>query len=339
MDQQTGPSPDQILFDHLLGAVKAQALGVAAEVGIADALGDEARSAAWVAQCTGSDAGAIYRLLRMLAGLGIFRQLPDGTFANSQASALLRSGAPMPLRDTARWLLGPAAWKALGGLLGSVRTGRPAFAEVHGKSPFDYVRENPEAGKVFHAMFTGFNKLMTPALAGAWDFSGVRQVADIGGGHGSMLTAILERNPGVTGILFDRPEVVFEAKQHIEAAGVTERIQLVGGDFFDAVPSGADAYLLKYVLHDWQDQDAVRILRNCRRALAAEGRILIIEQVLSDGPEGNFGRIEDIEMLAMTGGKERTDAEWRELLESASLRVGRLVPTPSPYSIIEALPA
>jgi len=203
---------------------------------------------------------------------------------------------------------------------------------------FEHFARNPELSKVFNDAMTGFSSVIIPALVESYDFSGIRTLADIAGGHGAVLTAILEKHPGMTGILFDVDHVIAGARPKIEVQGLAGRVSTASGDFFEAVPPGADAYVMKHILHDWDDEKAALILSNIRKVLPKDGRVIVIEAVIPPGNEPGLGKILDLEMLVMPGGRERTEEEFRALFERAGFTLTRLIPTASPLSILEAKP-
>jgi hypothetical protein len=228
-------------------------------------------------------------------------------------------------------------WDAWGRALHSVRTGEPAFTHLHGMDAFAYLEGHPEAAATFNAGMTGRAASADVAVARTYDFSGVRTIVDVGGGHGLLLSTILEAYPAARGILLDLPSVAAGARERIAAAGLAGRCDVIAGDFFASVPPGGDCYLLANVIHDWDDDRAVAILRSCQRAMADGGRVLIIEAVLPTGNEPHPGKVGDLQMLVITGGRERTAAEYRALLTAGGFRSGRVVPTASPVSVVEGI--
>jgi hypothetical protein len=311
-----------------------QALGVVAELAIADRLAGGPRTADELAEETGSDGCSLYRLLRALASVGVFTEGEDGRFALTPTAELLRTGVPGSQRYSAIITAGEihAAW---GELLHSVKTGEPGFQKRHGVSFFQYILANPQR----HAMYdSAMNEIHGPEsepMLDAYDFSGVSTVVDIGGGNGMLLEAILRRHPSIRGTLFELPEVAQRARASFANTDIADRLAFVGGDFFQTVPS-ADAFVLRHVVHDWQDADAEAILRNCRKAMRPEARILVIETVLPPGDQPCFGKWLDLMML-LVGGRERTEEQYRRLFSAAGLRLSRIVPTAHEVSVIEAV--
>ncbi|HET6467429.1 MAG TPA: methyltransferase [Geminicoccaceae bacterium] len=320
------------------GAWIGQAVHVAARLGIADLLGDGPKPPAALAAATGTDATALYRLLRALASLGVFAEDAGGRFTLTPLAEGLRSDAPGSLRGYAIMMGEEWHWRAWGELLESVRTGGSAFERVHGCELFRYFAEHPEAARVFNAAMTSRTGQETAAVTGAYDWP-AGTIVDVGGGQGALLTAILARRPEARGILFDLPHVIDAARRPIEEKGLAARCELVGGDFFDRVPAGGDLYLIKRVLHDWDDGRAAAILRCCRAAMAADARLLVIEHVLPPGNAPSWGKLLDLQMLVLTpGGQERDEAGFHGLLATAGFRLERVLPAGPTASLIEALP-
>jgi hypothetical protein len=224
-----------------------------------------------------------------------------------------------------------------GNLLYSVQTGKPAWGHVHGAEVFDYFAANPEQSEIFNHAMTDGSQAIAPLVAEAYDFSGINRLADIAGGHGYLLAQILKANPNLKGILFDVPPVIAGADALLEAEGVAERVEKVSGDFFTSVSKGADAYIMKHIIHDWDSMRALRILQNINAAMSPEGKVLLVEVVVPEDNEPHYSKLLDLEMLASPGGVERTATEYRELLAAAGLRLTRIIQTRSPYSIIEAV--
>jgi hypothetical protein len=309
-----------------------QAVYVAAKLGIAELLQDGPRSAQELAEATGAHPRALYRLLRALASIGIFAE-EQGRFVLTLLGECLLDPA-MKALATVR---GEFQYHAWGELLSSVQSGRSAFEKVYGNPIFNYFTENPETGKLFDQAMTGVHGRETEAMLEAYDFTGIRTLADIGGGNGSVLTAILRRYPGMRGILFDLPGVAERAKANIQTAGLSGRCQVMAGDFFEAVPGGADASLMRHIIHDWDDDKSVTILRNCRRAMNQGVKLLVVEGVVPPGNEPSVSKFFDLAMLVLPGGMERTEEEYRHLFEAAGFRLARIVPTRTWVSVIEAV--
>jgi hypothetical protein len=232
-------------------------------------------------------------------------------------------------------MMGEEHYGAWGDLLHSIRTGQCAFEHAYGQNIFDYLASHPDQGKVFDAAMTGIHGRESAAMLDVYDFSDVGTLADVGGGNGSLLAATLQRYPGMHGLLFDMPRVVERARANLQAAGVGDRARVVGGSFFDEIPTGADAYLLRHIIHDWDDERSTLILKNCRQASTTGGRLLLVESVIPAGNEPSFGKLLDLNMLVMPGGAERTEQEYHQLLQAAGFELTRIVPTRADVDVIE----
>jgi len=230
-------------------------------------------------------------------------------------------------------------WRVWGDMLYSVETGKPAWGHVHGAEVFDYFAKNPRQAEIFNNAMTDMSASVAPAVVEAYDFSGINTLTDIAGGHGYLLAQILKANPTTSGILFDVPPVIAGAGAFFDKEGVAARVEKVTGDFFASVPKNADAYIMKHIIHDWDDERATKILRNINAAMPEDGKVLIVEVIVPEGNEPHQSKLVDLEMLVSPGGVERTEQEYRELLSAAGLRLTRIVPTKSPFSIIEGVRA
>jgi SAM-dependent methyltransferase len=319
------------------GSMVAQAISVAADLGVADALADGPRPVDDIATIVGADAPSLYRLLRALADVGVFEELDGRRFAATSLGDLLRRDGPDSLREWAIMMGRPFHRMAWTGLLGSVRTGEPAFEQVHGTTAWDHIRDHPEDGQVFDAAMTVASSRSLAAIADEYDFGSTGTVVDVGGGQGGLIAAILTANPGVRGVLFDLPHVV--ATRIVKEAGAGDRCEYVGGDFFDAVPAGGDVYLLANIIHDWDDEHAARILRNCREAMNPGGRVLLGEAVLPETTEPSPAKLIDLEMLVMNvrGARQRTESEYRDLFAAVGLRMSGIVGRFPPFDLVEAV--
>lgn len=330
------PPPEQTLLNHALGKWTSRAAYVAAKLGIADLLARGPKPVDELARATATHAPSLYRVLRALASLGIFEETADRTFRLTPAAEPLRSDVPGSLRAFTIMMGEPWSMRAWESILDSVRTGEPAFDAVHGKKIWEYFAERPQEGEIFNAAMVSFSEIETPAVLEAYDFSGIRCLADVGGGLGHLLAAVLRQHPAMHGILFDAEAVAPAARANLAKEGLADRARVVAGSFFETVPSGADACILKHILHDWDDERSSSILRSCRRALPAGGRVLVVDAVIGPGNAPELGKLIDLEMLVMTGkGRERTEAEFRSLLEASGFRLERIVPTASPVSVVE----
>lgn len=316
-----------------------QAIHVAAVLGISDHLAGSPLTAAELATATASDPAALYRLMRALAAAGVYRELPDGRFESTPMGEQLRADADSLIAGTASFIGQQSSWRAWGALEYSVRTGQNAFEFVHGENAWDFRASHPEESAIFDAAMTAQSRRVADAVLDAYDFSPFATVVDLGGGRGAMLAAILQRNPELRGTLLDLPHVVAGAPAVLARAGVASRCEVVAGDLFDSVPPGADAYVLKAILHDWQDDETIAILRNCRQSMRPDSTLIIMERVLSGPPygvESIASLFSDLNMLVGPGGLERTEAEFAAVLAEAGLRLIRVVRTTTDVSVVEA---
>jgi hypothetical protein len=332
------PHPSQQLAQMIVGSWVSRAISVAAKLQIADRLADGPRAAEELAAAAGVAPRPLYRLLRALAGVGAFARDADGRFRLNPLAEPLREGGPDSLRAFAV-MIGEEQNRCWDDLLETVRTGAPAFDRLYGRPAFAYLGEHPEQARIYDAAMTGISGRAMRAMLDAYDLSGVATLADVGGGLGTNLAAALGRYPAMRGLLFDLPCVVERARPRLEAAGVAGRCTVEGGDFFETAPGGADAYLLGNILHDWDDAKAGLILDNLRRAMPAGARLLVVEHVLPEGDGASFGKLLDLHMMAVTGGLERTEAEYRQLFAAHGFRLTRVVPTAGDISVVEGVPA
>lgn len=323
--------------DLLTGAWVAAGISAAARLGVADHMGDTPVGVDELARATGANEDALYRLLRMLAAAGVFREAADRRFALTDLGALLRRDHPDSMRGFAAYNGEPWHWRMWGELERSVRTGKPALPEDGSESLFEYLGGHQEAAAVFDAAMADLSNARDVSAISGYDFSQFGTVVDVGGGEGRLVRSVLASFPSVKGILYDLPVVIARARPIIASEGLTERCAVVGGSFFDAVPPGGDVYMLKQVLHDWPDEQALTILKNCQRALQPGGKVLIFELMVAEHGGPDIGKLSDIEMLVATGGRERTQAQYDALLSAAGLRTTRVFETRSPFSIIEAI--
>ena len=331
------PKLRQDLAQMITAYWTSQAIYVAAKLRIADQLTDGPRPAEELAVAAGVAPRPLYRVLRALAGVGVFAQEADGRFRLNPLAEPLREGGPDSLRAFAV-MLGEERYRCWGDVLQCVRTGETAFDRLYGRPIFAYLGEHPEQAKIFDAAMSGFSGRATRAVLDAYDLSDVGTLADVGGGNGTHLTSILGRYPAMRGVLFDQPHVVEPARPRLEAAGVAGRCAVEGGDFFKTAPRGADAYLLGHIIHDWDDAKAGLILDNIRRAMPAGAKLLLVEFVLPDGDGASFGKLLDLHMMVTTGGLERTESEYRQLFTTHGFRLTRVVPTAGDVSVVEGVP-
>jgi len=327
-------SPQELMNRMLTGYWTSQALYVAAKLGIPDLLTRGPCTAEDLAQAAKVHAPSLYRLLRGLASMGVFAEDGARRFSLTPLAECLRSEIPGSQRALAI-MIGEEHYQAWGELLYSVQTGKPAFDKVYGMPVFDFLSRNIEQAKIFDAAMVGVHGRETAAMTDAYDFTGIAVLADIGGGNGSLLTTVLKKYPAMQGILYDLPGVTERASANLEGAGLAERCQVESGSFFEAVPRGADAYLMRHIIHDWDDERAAKILRNIHQAMGEGGRLLVVEGVIAPGNEPSFSKLLDWTMLVIPGGKERTEAEFRKLYESSGFRLTRIVPTQAEVSVIE----
>jgi len=332
-------SPSDALRQMVNGYQVSRAVHVAAMLGIADLLADGPRGVEELATRTGSHAPTLYRVLRLLASVGVFAEDVEGRFGLTPRAECLQADVPGSLRAWTIMFGGPSFWASWGALPDSVRTGETAFPLVHGMDRWEYLARHPEESAAFDAAMTELSAGESAAVLDSYDFSGIGVLADVGGGKGGLLAAILAANPSMRGILLDQPHVVAGAAELLSQAGVADRCQIVGGSFFESVPGGADAYLLKSIIHDWPDEQAIAILRTCRAAMADGGKLLLLERIIRPGNEPDLAKLIDLIMLVMNGGRSRTADELDRLLATAGFRLGSTVRTASPLSVLEATPA
>lgn len=330
--------PVQQMIQMLAGFWVGKSLQIAASLRIADRLGDDASHAVEdLAAATGTYGPSLYRLMRALAGSGVFAEESPGRFRHTPLSRMLRSDHPTSLRAFFESVLGGGHYTAWGALEHSVRTGQTAFDHAHGQDVWAFFAANPKEGQTFDQAMTDMSVLFNPAIVKGYDYSPVRTLVDVGGGHGALLASILKANPSARGVLFDQPHVIGGARQRFADEGLAGRTQTVGGSFFESVPAGGDAYLMKFILHDWDDGRCNRILGNIHSASAPGARVLVVDTVVPAGNEPSLSKLMDLNMLAMTGGRERTEVEFADLFDSAGFELGKVHPTECPLSIVEGV--
>jgi len=322
----------------IIGFRTTQLVYVAAKLGIADLLEDGPKEASALASAVGADAGALNRLMRALASLEIFAQRPDGRFELTPLARTLRSHAPGSLRDLAMLYGDDWVWDAYGNMLHSVMTGLPAFDRVHGQTFYSYLDLHADAATAFDRGMTAYSELETAAILGAYDFGNSSNVVDVGGGQGALLMAVLKAYPRARGVLFDQETVVERARDVMVRAEVAARCTIEQGSFFDSIPVGGDVYILKSILHNWDDERSVTILKNCRGAMRPGTKLLIVERLVPEGNEPSEAKLFDINMLVVLGGLERTKKEYRAILDQAGFDIARVISTTAPVSILEAMP-
>ena len=330
------PVPTQVMMQLITGYWMSQAVGVAAHLGIADALADGPRTSDELGRSLGAHPNSVYRLMRLLSSIGVFGQQGDDRFTLNPLGETLLSEGPGSVRSFAITETAPGHWLPWGRLVDSVRTGEPMAHETLGMELFDWYGQNPEEASFFTAAMGNLSALAAGELVRVYDFSNAKKVIDVGGAHGILLQAVLMANPTVHGILYELPHVIATAAENIETQ-VKDRCELVSGDFFKSVPGGGDVLLLKQIIHDWDEERAALVLRNCRDALSPGGKLLLIEMIVPQDNQPSFAQAMDLNMLAILGGRERTEKEYRTLLDTSGFRLERVTPTHSPFSVVEAV--
>lgn len=338
LDSQTEVPPQIAMLQMISGFWISRAIYIIAKLGIADHLAGGPKTAEEIAAATGTHSGAIYRIFRALSSVGVLTEEADQRFGLTPLSETLRTDAPGSLRAFATVELGEEHYPAWGELLYSVKTGEIAFDKHFGVPIWEFFAKNPENARTFDDAMTNVSLAIKDAILASYDATTIRKLTDIAGGHGSLLAAILKSNPEMKGVLFDLPGVTEGARKRIEAEGLSDRCEVIAGSFFESVPEGADAYIMKWIIHDWDDERSIAIFKNIRRAIAEGGKLLLVEAVVPPGSEPHFSKFIDLNMLVMTGGRERTEEEYRRLLEAGGFKLTKVIPTDSPMSIIEAAP-
>lgn len=331
------PPPEAQIVQMITAQIVSRLVHLAAVLNLPDHLATGPRTAEDLAPPTGTNAAALHRVMRTLASLGVFTEDPEHRFSLTPLGAVLRSGTPS--HAAASLLGGEIVNRSFDNLLCSTQTGGTGFQKSFGVPIFDWLGSHPTEAALFNDTMIGFHGMEPPAIAAAYDFSGFATIADVGGSTGNLLATILNRYSSPRGILFDLPHVVANAPALLEQRGLKDRVQIESGSFFDRVPEGADCYVLSHVIHDWNPAQCLTILGNCRRAMKPDSRLLLVEMVLPDGDVPHPGKMLDIVMLAVPGGEERTGPQYGALLQEAGFRMTRVVPTASPASLVEAVPA
>ena len=334
------PEPAEQIFQMGWAYFLSAALYSVLKLRIPDLLAQGPRTAASLAESCGAHPGALHRVLRALATAGAFAEVAPKTYALTPFSDMLRSDHPSQMREMAMFMSHPFHLNVFCELPYSVATGKSAMEKVYGKPAFQAMQSMPDVQEHFQKAMTSFSRQIAPAVLAVYDFAGVNTLMDVAGGHGWSLCEILTRHPRMQGILFDMPEVIEHEECKTCILNLSGRCQRIGGNFFESIPAGADAYYMQHIIHDWDDERALTILGNVRRALQGvpSGRVLVVDSVLPEGPEPHFGKMLDLEMLALPGGQERTESEFRALFEKAGFRLARVVPTTMPKSVLEARP-
>jgi hypothetical protein len=338
----TKPTPQTVMRDLIAGYWVSRMIYVAARLRLADLLAKGPQTADSLAAAAGVKAPELFRMLRTLASYGVFAQTRGGRFKLTPLGNTLRSDVPASMRGFALMLVEKHVWNSWEQLLYAVQTGDLPFNKIYGMPFYQYLEQHPDDLEVFGEAMTSLSGTENPAIADAYNATyksaGIRTLVDVAGGHGSLLATLLKGNPKLKGVLFDLPSVIARAvaDRHVTAKGVAERCTMVGGDFFESVPKGGDAYILKYILHNWDDEHAVRILTSCRDAMNEKGRILVVDPVIPPGDTRHWGKLLDIQMMVVVRGCERTRKDFAGLFKKAGLKLRRIVPTRCPLSIVEA---
>lgn len=325
------------LMKMVFGFMASQAISVVARLGIADLVENGAKNADELAQATGADARSIYRLMRALTNVGVFIEDDERRFSSTPMSQLLRKNAPDSIGGFSTFFCSDWHWLVWGHLDYSVRTGKPAFEKIYQKPFFDYLEDHPLPAQIFNNGMTSFSAHTGNAVVEAYDFSGIHTLTDVGGGHGYLLASILKRYPDMQGILFDAPSVVQGAQSVIGAEDIGKRIACVGGNFFEPIKVQTDAIIMKHIIHDWDDENSLKILRNCSESLKPGGKLLVVEMVIPGPNQPSIGKFLDLQMLVFLHSYERTEKEYAALLEQAGFRLTGIFPSASPFSVIEAV--
>ena len=329
--------PPIAMIELILGAQLAQAIQTAAALNIADVLAEGPRRLDELSERVGANPDALSRLMRALIGRGIFRQHRDGRYDLTPLADTLRSDAPVSMASAALFFGSKQHREHWNLLLESVKSGKPSVPLLRGKELFDYLDEDPEYAKLFNDAMTSISELSEASIMAAYDFSPFSTIVDVGGGHGRLLAGILAATPTAHGVLYDLPQVVVGAPALLRQRGIDARVRIEGGSFFDSIPAGGDAYVIKQVIHDWADEQAIAILQTvCAAAEKADATVLLVEIVMPTHDRDSVGKWVDLEMLLGVSGRERTVEEYRTLLRQAGLRMTRVVPTASPLSVVEA---
>lgn len=329
------PPPIQMM-QLISGFWIARCIYAFAKLGLADLIKDEPKTADDLAMATETHGPSLFRVLRALASVGVITQDDRNRFGATPLSDTLRD-EPGSIRAFAMTELGEEHYPAWGELLHSVRTGGIAFDHAFGENCWEFFAKHPENARIFNDAMSGMTAQVNEVLHASYSFAGINKIMDVGGGHGGLITSILQRNPEMSGVLFDSPQVIEGAV--MQDSDVAKRCEMIGGNFFESVPAGAEAIILKWIIHDWNDEQSVAILKNCHNALPANGKLMLVEAVVPATSEPHFSKFIDLNMLVMTGGRERTEAEFRKLYEDSGFKLTRVVPTESPFSVIEGVKA
>jgi hypothetical protein len=333
----TGPAPNELIMQLTTGYVVTAALYATTKLGIPDLLQDGPRSVKELATASGANEDALYRALRALASAGVFQETTPRVFASTPAAETLRANAPNSMRDALLWIADPFHFRVFAEMPHALQNGQTVVERVVGKPIFEYFTEDPAESEVFNRAMTYFSAALIPAVLEVYDFSYLngKTLVDVAGGHGYVLTAILQKYPQIHGVLFDLEHVVAGAHPHISKLNLKDRCATAHGDFFKAVPPG-DAYIMKNIIHDWNDEQAATILKCCHRASPQHAKVILVETVIPPGNDPHMGKWLDLEMLLMAGGRERSDDQFRALFTQAGFRLTKIQCTNSPMCVIEA---
>ncbi|MDJ0797511.1 MAG: methyltransferase [Calothrix sp. MO_167.B12] len=332
-------TPQNTLIQMIIGTWISQSIYAVAKLGIADIIKDEVKSIKELAKATDADTSYLYRLLRTLASIGIFTEVEPQRFALTEIAQYLRKDVPHSLHSLVLMLSDEWHWNSWGDIVEIIKTGQPALCRLYQASnAFEYFEKNPIAGELFNHAMSNASKNIHTAVVDSYDFSNINKIVDVAGGHGTLIASILKANLHIQGILFDMPNVVTGAKELLQREGVMSRCQTIGGNFFTSIPGDGDAYIMSHIIHDWSDEDCIKILKNIRKGITAKGKLLVIETVIPSGNEYHFGKWLDLDMLTMySGGRERTKAEFEKIFQAAGFNLNRIVPTTSHVSVIEGI--
>ncbi|HEV8431133.1 MAG TPA: methyltransferase [Pyrinomonadaceae bacterium] len=337
-EQVNEPPASEQMLQIISGFWISRAVYAIAKLGIPDLLKSGPKTAEELAAATKMHAPSLFRVLRALVSVGILNSAEGGRFAQTPLSETLVTDASGSLRWFAVSELGQEHYPAWGNLMHSVKTGEIAFDNFFGVDVWKYFQQNPEDAAVFNNSMSSVTAATNEAITSRYDFAAFDTIVDVGGGHGGLITEILKANPKLRGVLFDAEEVIRGARPKLEAAGVADRCEAVAGDFFKSVPAGGDAYIMKWIIHDWSDEKAITILRHCRNQISRNGKLILVDCVVPETDEPDFSKFIDLNMLVMTGGKERTAREFEQLLSVAGFKLLRVIPTELPTAIVEAQP-
>jgi len=339
VQSESAALPQFVMLQMITGFWVSRAIYVAAKLRLADLVKDSPKTADELARLTGTHSPSLYRALRALASVGVFTEDGQGRFAQTPLSETLRSDTPGSLRAMAIVELGQEHFPAWGNLMHSVRTGEIAFDNLFKQSAWEYYAGNPEDASNFNESMRGLTEMVNMTVLDSYDFSGADNLVDVAGGTGGLISAILAAHPRMRGVLFDLPHVIAEAGPLLDAAGVRDRCEISTGDFFRSVPEGGDAYVMKWIIHDWDDEKSTAILKNIHRAMNKKGKLLLIEMVVLEGNQPDLSKFLDLNMMVMTGGRERTEAEFKSLLAASGFELTRVIRTKFPVCVIEAVRA